>query len=273
MAETGMDHCDLIQVSRDHIIKHRNSLALRLAPKTVNKHIKIIRSAFTEAKRDSLIPENPAEFVGAVKSRREIARRPFTYSELQKLLAVADDEWRSMILFGFYTGLRIGDIVNLNWTNIDTKRSVIQVTTRKTGKTINPRICDPLNDHISGLPCSDDPTQPLHPRLQAKFAKTGRANAICNEFADLLYEAGLRDSKVSHRKKAEDEIIAGMSRRVHQLSFHCLRNTCITMLHEAGVAPAVVKELVGHDSHSVHDGYIGVGQQALAAAVSKLPKL
>lgn len=273
MAETGMDQCDLIQVSRDHIIKHRNSLALRLAPKTVNRHIRIIRSAFTEAKRDSLIPENPAEFVDAVKSRREVARRPFTSSELQQLLAVADDEWRSMILFGFYTGLRIGDIVNLDWTNIDTKRGIIQVTTRKTGKTINAPICGPLNDHISELQCSDDPTQPLHPRLQAKFAKSGRANGICNEFADLLYEAGLRESKVSHRKKAENEVETGRSRKVHQLSFHCLRNTFITMLHEAGVAPAVVKEVVGHDSQSVHDGYIGVGQQALASAVSKLPKI
>ena len=34
-------------------------------------------------------------------------------------LSVADDEWRSMILFGLYTGARLSDVASLTWENID----------------------------------------------------------------------------------------------------------------------------------------------------------
>jgi hypothetical protein len=34
-------------------------------------------------------------------------------------LVGANDEWRSMILFGLYTGQRLGDIATLRWNNLD----------------------------------------------------------------------------------------------------------------------------------------------------------
>jgi integrase len=37
----------------------------------------------------------------------------FTLPELRTVLDLANDEWRSMILFGFYTGQRLGDIATL----------------------------------------------------------------------------------------------------------------------------------------------------------------
>jgi len=49
-------------------------------------------------------------------------RRAFTVQEIAALLAVADPEWRSLIKFGLYTGQRLGDVVNLRWTNLDLKK-------------------------------------------------------------------------------------------------------------------------------------------------------
>jgi integrase len=49
---------------------------------------------------------------------------------------VASDEWRSMILFGLYSGQRLGDVATLRWNNIDLVRDELRLSTRKTGKTI-----------------------------------------------------------------------------------------------------------------------------------------
>ena len=58
--------------------------------------------------------DNPAEFIGPVRaSAKPNNKPPFTIAELQAILAVADPEWRSLILFDLYTGQRLSDLVSL----------------------------------------------------------------------------------------------------------------------------------------------------------------
>jgi len=45
------------------------------------------------------------------------------------------------------------------------------------------------------------------------------------------------------------------------------------MLHEAGVPASVGQALIGHDSESSHQNYIGVGMEAVRQAAGRLPAL
>jgi len=36
----------------------------------------------------------------------------------KKLLAVCDDEWKSLVIFRFYIGARLGDLAMLTWQNL-----------------------------------------------------------------------------------------------------------------------------------------------------------
>jgi len=63
---------------------------------------------------------------------------PLKIKEIKAILSVADDEWRSMIRFGLYSGQRLSDIALLTWANIDLERNEIRFVARKTGKTIVP---------------------------------------------------------------------------------------------------------------------------------------
>ena len=83
------DH-DLEQITRDDLVRFRNSQVKRFAPKTVNHLIKFLRMIFRAAKRDALISDDPAEFVDTVRQSEKPERRPFTLDELRTLLAVAD---------------------------------------------------------------------------------------------------------------------------------------------------------------------------------------
>lgn len=51
-----------------------------------------------------------------------------------KFEARADDEWRSLINFGLYTGQRLGNLARLRWSQIDLESDEIRLTTGKTNK-------------------------------------------------------------------------------------------------------------------------------------------
>jgi integrase len=61
------------------------------------------------------------------------------------------------------------------------------------------------------------------------------------------------------------------ARTASQLSFHSLRRTATTLLHEAGIPQAVAQALIGHDSAAVHEVYISVGHEALVKAAAAFP--
>jgi len=110
---------EMTGITADDVMRFRNHESKTLAPKTVNHDLKCLRMLFNIARRDRIISEDPTEFVNTTKKAQTQARRPFTIPEIQAVLSVADDEWRSMIRFGLYTGQRLGDLAMLTWQNVD----------------------------------------------------------------------------------------------------------------------------------------------------------
>ena len=49
----------------------------------------------------------------STRQRAITPKRGFNIEEVKAILDVADDEWRSMVLFGLYTGQRLSDIASL----------------------------------------------------------------------------------------------------------------------------------------------------------------
>lgn len=263
---------EISDITRDDVTAFRNEESKKLAPKTVNHSLKVAKMIFRAARRDGLISEDPCEFVDTVRMARGSQRRPFTIDELKAVLAVADDEWRSMIYFGIYTGQRLGDISMLTWQNIDLQAGEVRLVTRKTGRTLIIPIAPPLRRHIEALPSSDDPAAPIHPRAFAIVDAQGKSGHLSNWFADLLSTAGLREKK-KHSKTTETGVGRGRGSSGGGLSFHCLRHTAVTLLKEAGIPAAVVMELIGHDSAAMSQHYTHVGKEALEKAAKSMPDL
>ena len=59
-------------------------------------------------------------------------RLPFSKDQVKDLLAVAENEWRVMILLGYHTGIRLSDAANLTWANIDLLKRILVFRARKT---------------------------------------------------------------------------------------------------------------------------------------------
>jgi integrase len=258
------------EIRKRDIITFRNGLVTHVAAKTVNHDLKAVKSFFKSARTDDVIPEDPAISVKGVQQRAASAKkRAFTMDELRTVLKIADPEWKSMILFGLYTGQRLADVATLRWSNMDLVKGEIRFTTRKTGKAMILPIARPLRQYLEALQPSLDLDAPLHPRAGGIVKRQGKSGGLSRRFIELLAKAGLRERQ-SHRSR---DIGRSSRRDAGELSFHSLRRTATTLLHEAGVPAAVVQSLIGHDSEEMHQLYIAVGKDALASAAATLPDL
>ena len=262
---------DIRTITSDDILNFRNWCAERVSPATVNHNLKTVRMVFESAKRESLLVENPAELVGAVKRNKGGTRRAFTLPELRAILAVANDEWRSLIHFGFYTGQRLGDLARLTWQNIDLTQNEIRLATSKTGRRQIIPIAAPLRRHIEGLPVSDDPKQPLHPRAFAYIAQQHDTATLSRLFYDLMAQAGLVSERT--HQKAESGTGRKGRRQISEISFHALRHTATSLLKNAGVSSAIVQEFIGHDSEAVNRVYTHIETETMRKAADRLPDL
>jgi integrase len=119
------------EITKQDVVAFRDALLRQVSAKTVNHDLKALKMLFKSA------TEDPTQFVETVRKERGIKiKRPFTLPELRGVLNLANDEWRSMILFGLYTGQRLGDIATLRWNNLGLARGELRLSTRKTGKAI-----------------------------------------------------------------------------------------------------------------------------------------
>jgi integrase len=261
---------EIAEITSEHILRFRNALAATLVPRTVNHSLKGLRTIFKAARRDNVIFEDPTEFVQTIRQTiGDAKRRAFTIPELQAILAVADDEWRSLVKCGLYLGQRLADLATLTWANVDLDRGEIRLETRKTGRRMILPIAPPLRKHLESLPAGDKPDAPLHPRAFAIVAREGRSGSLSNQFADLLAQAGLREKKgCTSTGKGRNT-----RRESNALSFHSLRHSAATLLHEAGIPAAVAQSLIGHDDSATHNLYVNVGREALEKAAAALPEI
>jgi integrase len=257
---------DLALVTREQLLRFRSTLAEQLAPGTVNLDLVVVRMIFRSARTEGYLVEDPAEGLKPVRDREQAQRRPFTVPEIQRILEVAEPEWRSLILFGLYTGQRLGDIARLTWDNVDLVRGELRLVSQKVGKALIIPLSEPLRKHLESLPQSDVPGAPLHPRAFATLQRhKGQVAILSRQFGELLAQAGFKRQALV---KA-----AGRVHAASELSFHNLRHTAVSLLKDAGVADAVTIALVGHNSRAMSQRYTHVGVEALSKAVNALPKL
>ena len=259
-------------LTQDTIQRYRDEIHATRSASTANQAVKRLRIFLEDARREGKVAENVAKDVkallkGSHSKRNE--RRGFTVPELKAVLSVADDEWRSMIYFGLYTGQRLADIAQIRWTNLDLTANELRLVTGKLDSTVIIPLCRPLLNHILSLPSSDDPSAPMHPRCISHVKEGGMASALSNQFAKLLAAAGLR-AATTHRKSKQGREGQHAS---NALVFHSLRHTATSLMKNAGISPAVVQDIIGHDSKEMSDNYTHIEHGTKLRALNTLPDL
>jgi integrase len=267
------EHADrqITFITRDDIVAFRDAELVRISPQTVNDGIKWLRMVFKTARDDGKLQDNPVDGVRPARANAPGMRRAFTLPELRRIIEHADDEWRSLIYFGLYTGQRLGDLARLTWQNIDLERDEIRFITRKTRRQMIIPIAAPLRANIERLPGGEDPRQPLHPCAFASVEKSGKVSTLSRQFYELLADAGLAAPKV-HRQSDSAPGRAGR-RGFSEISFHALRHTATSLMKNAGISATTVQDIIGHESAAISAHYTHVDETTKRRAIAALPEI
>jgi integrase len=237
-----------------------------LSVPTVNHAIKILRMPFKAAHDAGYIEINPntKNTVRPLKDEPcNASKEVFTREQLAALIKVAPSEdWKGAILCGYYTGLRLRDIADLQWSVVDLDTRIITITTRKTGKRltvpIHPQFAAWLEKQTRGIGKA-----PIFPTLAGKSG--GGKSGLSMAFKRIMERAGIKGRMLREA--------SGAGRSQSSLSFHSLRHSFNSAIANAGVAPELRQKLTGHSSIDMNRVYTHHELEPLRAAVATIPSL
>jgi integrase len=235
---------------------------------TVNLAVKTISQALQAAKKRGILTHSPAEPLENIRDRESSGRMPFTQAEVVKLLDNAEGEWRGAVLLGLYSGARLGDVTTMRWQHVDLSTGLICFTPQKTSLTsqrkITIPIMPPLEAWLLTQAIPEDAKSAVFPALSK--LKVGGYNGLSRQFKKLMERAGV-EAGVSRERTGT----AG--RAVSQKSFHSLRHTLNSWLHNAGVAVELRQRLLGHSTPAMNNHYSHTEQATLRTAMDTVPML
>jgi integrase len=268
LTQDGRPKLGMRGVSADHVGKFKAvTIAVGCVESTVRTYLHTLGGMFETASQRNVVDENVVRLVSKPPRPKNSPRRPFTDDELRKTFAVADDEWRGMMMVGLFTGLRLGDVSRLVFRDIDLVTKHVRAAVKKGKRFEDKPIPNPLLRFFRSLNWPVDLDQPLFPRAY-KWATTGcrSISRIGDAFIELLIFAGARTTGQrqgqQHRQGAE---------KYAPLCFHCLRHNFTTMLKKAKVSEAIARKVGGHRSVAVSDIYTHLGEDVMLDAVQNVP--
>lgn len=271
--EAAADKPLLRDVKTDELRAFLTAKRTKASAATVNLYRKILATFFLRAIRNQVLRENPMLPIRKFKESKEelSGRRALTLSEIRTLFDKApSDFWRFMVVAGYTTGLRLGDLATLRWGAVDLPGNMIRLTTRKTGRVMQIPIATPLRERLDAQKAAAPSTKAaafVWPD-QAELYQRHGAKVLSNEFySELLVPAGLAAHR-THKAKKQGRAAA---RDIGGVSFHSLRHSFVSTLKLTGASQSVAKELAGHSSDAVSDLYTHTPADALSAAINKLP--
>lgn len=117
---------DLRRIDIKNVVKD-----MKCSNKRIANILSVLRTALTEAVADELIEHNPIHdwtYQNAEAPKAEDDVDPFSAEEQVLILSKCDGQFRNLVQFAFWTGLRTSELVALEWGDIDWQRGVVKIT-------------------------------------------------------------------------------------------------------------------------------------------------
>ena len=271
LGDTQIDDLGRRQIS-EFLTAHQADGNLRggeaLSATSTNLMLTVLNAAFTYACDMELLPANPCDRIRRVPGSPSWVEA-FTREEqrrLEEAIAVSEDRRLFGIRLCLYTGLRIGELLGLEWQDVDMEKGILHI--QKT-------VYREKNAEGEWQLFVDRP----------KTAASERMVPLPGYLAEDLriYRRGARSGFVIENKKAERmsirsyqylfERLTGKA-GVRKLNFHALRHTFATRALESGMDIKTLSELMGHKNATITlNRYAHSMMDTKIAAMNKLEKL
>ena len=231
ITEEDVDHA-LIRLARRGKLKGGRGTAAKtvatgepLSGSTINRFVSTLAGIFKYARRMRVLPRSHTPPTRGIEKAPEPVDpdKYFRPEEVDRLVAVArvvDLKWRklpALIVLGFHTGLRVGNLLELRWRDIDLEARTVSVAVTKNGRPHLAALTDRALEELNKLP-KGAPTE-----LVFKSYRSDRPFNYQSVWAKACKEAGFEGR-----------------------TFHWLRHGCGSALAAAGVSQAQIMQVMGH---------------------------
>lgn len=215
---------------------------------TVNRHISSLKSFFNYLVDESIIKVSPMEEVSSLKKTKKLPKY-FSISEVNKLLNIPlnsefDYRNKAMLELMYATGLRVSELVSIEYSNIDFENSIIRIN----GKGKKERII-PLGEVASyylKVYLSD---------YRSKLLKRNTYNQVfLNNHGKPITRQGFNYILENIRE------LTGIEK---EITPHVLRHSFATHLLEGGADIRSIQEMLGHENISTTNIYTEVVNDVL----------
>lgn len=216
-------------------------------------YYRTLKAAFNKAIQWNYLLENPFKKIKTPKVAKSFPTF-VSESELKSILDKTKESYlKDLFITAFYTGMRLGELLNMKWSWIDLNQNniAVQCSEHFTTKSKKERII-PINSSLQII-------------LSNRFPKV--VSITDDEFVfSKIPGIKLNENYVSKQFKKSLRA-AKLDEKIH---FHTLRHSFASLLVQRGVSLYVVKELLGHEALSTTQIYSHLQQQNLRDAVNLL---
>lgn len=213
-------------------------------PATVNRLVATLKHMFSKAVEWDMVEEQTLKRIRKAKLLEENNRRLryLSKEECQVLLSVCYKHLGPIVVCALHTGMRKGEILNLQWDNVDLKHGFILLDVTKNGERREIPINDTLRTTLSSLVRRIDVPYVFYDPATGK-----------------PYQDVKRSFNTACRKA-----------KIRNFRFHDLRHTFASHLVMAGYDVTTVKELLGHKTLTMTLRYAHLAPSHKVKAVAAL---
>jgi integrase len=215
----------------------------KVGARTINKSLTVLTMIFNYAARHRWVDFNPAEHIEKLRDNRAISRRLadqniLTPNEVKRLIDAATDRWRLIIQTAVFTGMRQGELLGLQWGDIDWNSHQIHVRRAwREGSFTEPKTANSIRKVDL-------------PEFMIAELKQWKLRCPISEH-DLVFPNGSGNPE-SHANLMQRGFDPALRRAgLRKIRFHDLRHTFASLMLANGEDVVRVSRLLGHASPTI----------------------
>jgi integrase len=222
-----------------------------LSARSVRYVLLVLRNALNKGVKWGLIGRNVASLVDPPRVQTNEVR-VLSPDETKRLLRAAEGEAIGpLVVLAVSTGLRLGEALGLQWTDIDLVRRQLRVTkslhrVRGKGQVLLETKTRRSRRNIILPIKTQEALRALHTNQREMRRSAGNA----------WHDLGFCFTTSTGRPLDQRDVLRGFRRilrkaNLPKMRFHDLRHSCATLLLAEGISPRVVMETLGHSRIAV----------------------